>query len=115
LNNIPVFYIVFIAHDMEVDHGSGSSKGGAGLDRGRARAITDMSRRRKTAQALALRSRIILACSGGAENKAVAAHRAVAKQTVSKWRGRFLQFRLDGLVDAPRSGTPRTIGTSNYR
>jgi transposase len=67
------------------------------------------SRRRKTAQALALRSRIILACSAGAESKAVAAHLAVAKQTVSKWRGRFLQFRLDGLVDAPRSGTPRTI------
>ena len=67
------------------------------------------ARRRKTAQALALRSRIVLACSDGAENKAVAAELKVAKQTVCKWRGRFLQLRLDGLLDAPRPGAPRTI------
>jgi transposase len=67
------------------------------------------ARRRKTAQALALRSRIILGCSDGAENKSVAADLAIAKQTVCKWRGRFLQSRLDGLLDAPRSGAPRTI------
>jgi len=67
------------------------------------------ARRRKTAQALALRSRIILACSAGAENKAVALKLAVAPQTVCKWRGRFVQSRLDGLLDAPRSGAPRTI------
>jgi transposase len=58
---------------------------------------------------LALRSRIILGCSDGAENKSVAADLAIAKQTVCKWRGRFLQSRLDGLLDAPRSGAPRTI------
>lgn len=67
------------------------------------------SRRRKTAQALALRSRIILECSSGAENKVVAAKLAIAKQTVCKWRGRFLQLRLDGLLDAPRTGAPRSI------
>lgn len=67
------------------------------------------SRRRKTAQALALRSRIVLACSSGAENQAVAAELRIARQTVCKWRGRFLKMRLDGLLDAPRSGTPRTI------
>jgi len=67
------------------------------------------SRRRKTAQALALRSRIVLACSSGAENQAVAAELKIARQTVCKWRGRFLKMRLDGLLDAPRSGTPRTI------
>ena len=67
------------------------------------------SRRRKTAQALALRSRIVLACSTGAENQAVAQELNVAKQTVSKWRGRFSKMRLEGLHDAPRSGTPRTI------
>jgi transposase len=67
------------------------------------------ARRRKTAQALALRSRIILGCSDCAENKSVAADLAIAKQTICKWRGRFLQSRLDGLLDAPRSGAPRTI------
>ena len=67
------------------------------------------SRRPKTAQALALRSRIILACSNGAENQAVAAKLRIARQTVCKWRGRFLAMRLDGLLDAPRPGAPRTI------
>ena len=67
------------------------------------------SQRRKTAQALALRSRIVLACARGAENKMVAAELKIAKQTVCKWRGRFIQSRLDGLLDAPRPGAPRTI------
>ncbi|RJF95562.1 IS630 family transposase [Noviherbaspirillum saxi] len=67
------------------------------------------ARRRKTAQALALRSRIVLECAGGAENKAVAVKLAVTRQTVSKWRARFVHMRLDGLLDAPRSGAPRTI------
>ena len=71
--------------------------------------LVTWSRRRKTAQALALRSRIVLACADGAENNAVAAQFNVAKQTVCKWRGRFVQMRLDGLVDAPRLGAPRTI------
>ena len=71
--------------------------------------LVTWSRRRKTAQALALRSRIVLACADGAENNAVATQFNVAKQTVCKWRGRFVQMRLDGLVDAPRSGAPRTI------
>jgi len=65
--------------------------------------------RRKTAQALALRARIVLACADGAENKAVAARQRVTQQTVGKWRARYIEHRLDGLLDAPRSGAPRTI------
>lgn len=65
--------------------------------------------RRKTVQALALRSRIILACSDGSDNIAVAVKVAVTRQTVCKWRGRFIEERLDGLIDAPRSRAPRTI------
>lgn len=67
------------------------------------------TRRRKTAQALALRSRIILECALGVESKVVAQRVAVSQQTVSKWRNRFALHRLDGLLDAPRSGAPRTI------
>ena len=67
------------------------------------------TRRRKTAQALALRSRIVLACAQGLDNLSVAAELDVTPQTVSKWRGRFVRERLDGLTDAPRPGAPRTV------
>lgn len=67
------------------------------------------TRRRKTAQALALRSRIILECASGVDSKVVAQRVSVSQQTVSKWRNRFAVDRVDGLLDAPRSGAPRTI------
>jgi len=65
--------------------------------------------RRKTAQALAQRARIILECSQGWTNQVVAKNLRVTPQTVGKWRTRFLNQRLDGLVDAARTGTPRSI------
>ena len=68
------------------------------------------SRRRKSSQALALRSRIVLACAEGADNKTVAARVGCSQNTVSKWRGRFVERRLDGLDDDPRPGRPPTIG-----
>ena len=68
-----------------------------------------LTKRRKTAQALALRARIVLACAEGLDNKVVAARQRVTQQTVSKWRGRFVELRMDGLLDAPRPGAPRTI------
>jgi len=71
--------------------------------------LQSWARRRKTSQALALRSRIVLECARGAENNAVAERLAVTPQTVSKWRNRFVTMRLDGLTDAPRTGKPRTI------
>jgi len=67
------------------------------------------ARRRKTAQALALRSRIVLACADGGTNTEVAAALGVSRGTVTKWRSRFLAARLEGLSDEPRPGAPRTI------
>jgi len=74
--------------------------------------LTALTLRRKTAQALALRARIVLGCAEGLENNAVAARQRVTPQTVSKWRARFVELRLDGLLDAPRPGAPRTIDDS---
>ena len=79
------------------------------LDAAETEQLQAWARRRKTSQALALRSRIILACSGAVQNKEVAENLGITQQTVSKWRARFVSMRLDGLVDAPRSGKPRTI------
>ncbi len=70
------------------------------------------TRRRKTAQALAMRSQVVLACADGVSNKAVAARLRVTAQTVCKWRNRFAEQGVDGLLDAPRAGAPRTIDDS---
>lgn len=67
-------------------------------------------RRRKTTQDLALRSRIVLECATGASNSEVARRLGISLPTVGKWRARFIDKRLDGLVDEPRPGRPATIG-----
>ncbi|MGO9322481.1 MAG: helix-turn-helix domain-containing protein, partial [Solirubrobacteraceae bacterium] len=67
------------------------------------------ARRPKSAQALALRCRIVLACADGGHVYEVAERLGLDEHTVGKWRRRFLAHRLDGLYDEPRPGTPRTI------
>jgi len=68
-------------------------------------------RRRGVGQALAQRIRVVLACAEpGATDLGVAEALGVSRQTVATWRRRFAEHRLEGLVDAPRSGAPRTSG-----
>ena len=68
------------------------------------------ARRHSSAQALALRSKIVLACAEGRTHAQIATELGCNPVTVGKWRHRFAADRLDGLVDAPRPGAARTIG-----
>jgi transposase len=67
------------------------------------------TRRGKTAQALALRARIVLGAAGQLTNQEIAELEGVSRPTVTKWRNRFAADRLAGLLDEPRPGRPRTI------
>ena len=65
--------------------------------------------RNRKARALALRARIVLRCDAGRSNREVAAQLGVTTQTVGKWRARFVAQRMQGLLDEPRPGAPRSI------
>jgi transposase len=67
------------------------------------------ARRPTTAQALALRCRIVLACAHGGSNTEIGERLGIRRGTVAKWRMRFIDRRLDGLHDEPRPGAPRSV------
>ena len=85
------------------------------LSDGERQVLEEWVRGRKTAQALAGRSRIVLACAGGASVGAVAAELGISWATAAKWRSRFQRERLEGLTDEPRPGRPRTITDEQVR
>ncbi len=73
------------------------------------RTLQAWARRPTSAQRLATRAKIVLACAEGLGNDQAALRLGVGRATVGKWRRRFLEARLDGLNDEPRPGAPRTI------
>lgn len=79
------------------------------LSEGERAELEALAARRKTAQALALRARIVLLAGDGLANKDVAVRLGIDPVTVGKWRRRFLFDRLDGLRDEPRCGAPRSV------
>jgi len=87
----------------------GRPKAGLALSDAERAQLTRWARQAKTSQALALRARIVLACAGGKDNKAVAAELRVTEHTVARWRGGFTRKRLDGLTDEKRPGRPPSI------
>ena len=89
--------------------GSGSTVGELVLSDVERETLERWARRPKSAQALASRCRIVLACAEGGTNTEIAQRLGVTRATVGKWRRRFLEQRLDGLHDEPRPGAPRTV------
>lgn len=77
------------------------------------RPLERWARRPKSAQALALRCRIVLAAADGELNQDIASRLGCHPNTVGKWRTRFAEARLDGLHDEPRPGKPRTLGDAD--
>jgi transposase len=71
--------------------------------------LESWARRRNSAQALAQRSRIVLLAAEGLTNTQIAGRLGVYRPMVTKWRNRFAEHRLDGLLDEPRPGRPRTV------
>ncbi len=72
-------------------------------------ALRRFARRRVISNATAMRSKIVLRCASGADNQDVAEELSVSKAMVGKWRKRFVERRLDGLLDEPRVGRPRSV------
>ena len=73
------------------------------------RILEGYARRRKTSQQVALRARIVLLCAEGVSNMMVAHQLDTTRETVGRWRKRFVEAGLDGLHDEPRPGAPRSI------
>ena len=77
--------------------------------------LESWTRRRTSAQALALRARIVLLAGEGHNNTEIAERLGVARNTAAKWRSRFAEHRLDGLTDEPRPGQPRKISDAQVQ
>lgn len=79
------------------------------LDAGEREQLERWSRRPTSAQALALRARIVLLAADGLKNTVIADRLGITRGMAAKWRARFVDLRLDGLTDEPRPGRPRTV------
>jgi len=71
------------------------------------------ARRLKTAQALATRARIVLRAATGLNSTAISQELHLHLNTTLKWRRRFVEQGVDGLLDEPRPGQPRKISDAD--
>jgi transposase len=99
----------FVRLYMEASMRTGRRKAPLNVTADERQRLESLAHRSRSAAALARRARIILACAEGTDGNVVARRLHVTPATVSKWRGRFLRGRLDGLYDEPRPGAKRKI------
>jgi transposase len=71
--------------------------------------LTLLARGPKTAQRVAIRSKIVLRAAEGLTNQEIAQQLGITGSTVGKWRERYRLHGMQGLADDSRPGTPRTI------
>ena len=71
--------------------------------------LESLSRSRALSHALVVRAQIVLLAAEGKQNKEIAETTGTSRQTVAKWRGRFVSGGIEGLYDEYRSGRPRSI------
>ena len=83
------------------------------IDDGQREELERWLRRSKTGQALALRARIVLASAEGESDVGVAGRLGTTRETVGKWRRRFIERGCEGLLDEPRPGAPRRVGDAD--
>ena len=76
--------------------------------------LEQWARRPTTAQGLAQRARLVLACASSTTNGEIAAAAGVTRQTVGRWRHRFVRKRLPGLMDEPRPEAPRNMTDARW-
>ena len=98
--------MVFVHRSMK---NMGRPKAPLTLSKSETETLKGWVRRRKTHAALSLRAKIVLRCATGIDNIDVAEDLGISNLTVGKWRKRFIDRRLAGLLDEPRVGRPRTI------
>ena len=71
--------------------------------------LQSLAHRSRSQSLVARRSRVVLACAEGLDNKVVAKKLRCSLGMVGKWRARCLESRLEGLYDEPRPGAPRKV------
>lgn len=98
-----------VAYDLVIDLPRGRPKRPLAIPEDDRQTLLRWTKRAKSANALAQRARIVLRCADGVANSVVAQELRVTIQTVGKWRSRYLERGLAGLLDEPRSGAPRKI------
>ena len=77
-----------------------------------------LSRKRTASQSLAERVRVALACAdegGVAPLTRVATQAGLSRESVRKWRVRFIEGRMDALADKPRPERPGRSPTSRWK